>query len=96
MFVVYNIVWIICVVLLFVSVFMLLKRRRAAQNNAPTSATTVQYYSTPQDGHTIDMNRPYHPPSTSQQPVYRPADTSAVEPPPPSYQDYAKDQRIHS
>ncbi|KAG0739918.1 hypothetical protein G6F29_009544 [Rhizopus arrhizus] len=63
---------------------------------APTSATTVQYYPTQQDGHIIDMNRPYHPPSTSQQPVYRPADTSAVEPPPPSYQDYAKDQRIHS
>ncbi|KAI9266041.1 hypothetical protein BY458DRAFT_587363 [Sporodiniella umbellata] len=94
MFVFYNVVWIVCVVLLFVSIFMLLRRRRllAAQNNEVPHSTTMNY----QPGaHVIDMHRQTYVPPPNAQPVYRPPETN-VEPPPPSYQDYSKDQRLNT
>lgn len=107
MFIYYNVIWIICIALLFASLFMFIKRRRARNllNNGN--------YATPANpNYVIDMNgrqsyqpaQPtmYAPPSQSYPPqtcppqTYPPPPTtsSSVDPPPPSYQDYSKDHRV--
>lgn len=98
MFVFYNIIWIICIALLFASFFMLLKKRRARNlMNQPGN------YATNNPNFVVDMNgqhnypppqsyAPPPPPPTNQYPV--PTTSSGLEPPPPSYQDYSKDHRV--
>lgn len=99
MFVYYNVIWIICIALLFASIFMLLKKRRTRNlmNNGN--------YATNNPNFVVDMNgRQNYPPPPPQNyappPVphtqYPPPPTSSsgLEPPPPSYQDYSKDHRI--
>ncbi|KAL7319403.1 hypothetical protein PS15m_002539 [Mucor circinelloides] len=103
MFIYYNIIWIICLILLFTSLFLLFRRKRAIRNRPLPSGHPSQFV-------VVDMNgRPpqqstypatYAPPpptspqaQPSTQTFYRPPESS-VEPPPPSYQDYSKDYRV--
>ncbi|KAI8640061.1 hypothetical protein BD408DRAFT_248684 [Parasitella parasitica] len=105
MFVYYNVIWIICLILLFASLFLLFRRQRAIRSRRALPGHSSQFV-------VVDMNgrRPEQPtyPATYAQPppsslqtqtqpttqnVYR-APESSVDPPPPSYQDYSKDYRV--
>ncbi|KAG2235592.1 hypothetical protein INT48_002366 [Thamnidium elegans] len=105
MFVYYNVIWIICMVFFFVTLFMYFnKKRRRARNNLVNGN-----YATDPNFVIVDMNgrqshRPTQPATYDPPPptipvnnvsTYRPS-TSDVEPPPPSYQDYSKDHRVQN
>lgn len=105
MFTYFNIIWILCIVLLFISFFMLFKRkqraRQAALNgNYTNTGHNANFIVVDMDGRPTQQQNPYPatyappPPSSSAQTTYRPPETNPVEPPPPSYQDYTKDHRV--
>ncbi|KAL1926707.1 hypothetical protein VTP01DRAFT_5602 [Rhizomucor pusillus] len=101
----FNILWILCVVLLLFALFLAIRRRRLAsrQQDAPetfiyrqqrptTQLHTIQVHTAPQY---YDYSRFAAAQSSSNPevelppPVYKPEDL-----PPPSYQEYSKDRPV--
>ncbi|KAI9483385.1 MAG: hypothetical protein EXX96DRAFT_140612 [Benjaminiella poitrasii] len=102
MFVYYNVIWIIFLVLLFFSLLMLFRRQRALRKG-PTVTTTQpdgNYVMIDINGRQPTQSASTYPPTYTPPPP-RPhmissqvTNNSNIEPPPPSYQDYTKDYRI--
>ncbi|KAI7864573.1 hypothetical protein BDF14DRAFT_1884157 [Spinellus fusiger] len=106
----YNVLWVLCLLcFVLIVIYIVKKRRLAAQRLAGTHHPPVGIYTYNPTGqepyHTnVAMDHQHHHqgnpyygqpyPDTNAYPPHPQGASTAVTPPPPSYQDYSKDTRL--
>ncbi|KAI7908157.1 uncharacterized protein BX663DRAFT_493192 [Cokeromyces recurvatus] len=106
MLVIYNVIWIICFILLLTSLFLLYKKQRESRRDPSTTVnqqTNDNYVIVDISENQARQPNTYYYPSTDytlpplqRTPSYSTAiiGSNTVEQPPPTYQEHTKDYRI--